>query len=87
MSKDRLKLTVDDDVLTINGSVDKEKKIEDNKFYCREVSKRSFSRSVNLPDGIDTSKITAEHKDGMLKISMPYTSIEDKQKAKLIDIK
>jgi HSP20 family protein len=87
VSKDRLKLTVDDDVLTIEGSTDKEKKVEDGKYYCREVSKRSFSRSVKLPEGVNSGKIEAEHRDGMLKVSMPYIAEKDKQKTKLIDIK
>lgn len=33
----------------------------------------SFSRSFGLPDNIDTSKISAECKDGILKVHIPKT--------------
>lgn len=44
----------------------------------------TFSRSISVPDGIDTNKITAKFEDGLLTVAMPKTEI---RKPKAITIK
>lgn len=70
--KEKLKIQINENIMTISGSSDTDKKVEDDKFYCRELSKRSFSRSIQLPEDLEIDKVSAEHKDGMLKVSVPY---------------
>ena len=83
--KDKISLEVDDGILTLSGSSGKEKEVEKEKYYCREVSKRAFKRSVRLPDNVDLDSIKAEHKDGMLKVTLSLPG-EQEEKAKKIDI-
>jgi HSP20 family protein len=45
----------------------------------------TFSRSFTLPDDVDESKITAESKDGMLKVHLPKTKVS-KAKVKEVPI-
>jgi HSP20 family protein len=85
--KDKVSVTVDNNILTIKGGTDSDKKSEGANYYCREISKRSFSRSVQLPENIDSDSIKASFSDGMLKVVMPYHKEEDKkQNIKKINI-
>jgi HSP20 family protein len=33
----------------------------------------SYSQSLSIPDGVDSDKISAEYKDGVLSVSFPKT--------------
>ncbi|MBD3270229.1 Hsp20 family protein [Candidatus Peregrinibacteria bacterium] len=77
-------LTVTEDVLTIKGSRKNEFKITDEDYLIQECFWGDFSRSIVLPDNVDTTKINASFKDGVLKITIPKTS---GNKTKLIKIK
>jgi len=72
MTKDEVKLTVDNDILTISAERKNEFNEEDkNKRYVRmERSYGAVSRSLRLPPGCDPSKITAKHENGILKVSV-----------------
>jgi len=72
MTKDDVKLTVDNDILTISAERKHEVNEEDkNKRYVRmERSYGAVSRSLRLPPGCDASKITAKHENGVLKVSV-----------------
>lgn len=68
-------VTVDfsDGVLNIRGEKEHEEtKEEDNrKYYMWERRFGSFQRALPFPGGIAENKITAEFKDGVLKVHMP----------------
>ena len=55
-------------VLTMSG--DRKSDLDDEQvhFYTRERSYGYFRRSVNLPEGVDGSKINASFDDGMLEL-------------------
>jgi len=82
VKKDEIEINLKNDVLTINWSRKSEKKKGLGKgFYER--SEGSFSRSFSV-DGADDKNITAELKDGVLKIVVPKL---ETAKAKKIEIK
>lgn len=90
VDKENLSVEIDsdNDILTISGKASKSSELEKANYYCKEVSERAFSRSVRLPDNADTDKIETSHKDGMLKIIIPYKKVSVvKEKVKKIDIK
>jgi HSP20 family protein len=84
IAQEDLKITIEDNVLTISG----EKKSESEKTEGqRRISERaygSFSRSVVLPSHIDADKVTAAMKDGVLTLTAPRSA---EAKAKTIAIK
>ena len=45
--------------------------VEDERYYRRERAFGSFQRSFSLPEGVESEKITAEFKNGMLKVTIP----------------
>jgi HSP20 family protein len=66
-------VSVQGDVLTLRGERKQEKEEKDENLHRVERSYGSFSRSVQLPSEVDTGKVNATYKDGILKINMPKT--------------
>jgi len=71
VSKDDVKVTVDDGVITISGERRNEIEHKDEKLHRIESCYGSFSRSFRLPDNADIGGIHAESKNGVLKIRVP----------------
>lgn len=84
MKKEDIKINVHDDVLTVSGERRYEKDEKGKKFHRVERAYGSFMRSFALPEDADGSKISAEYKDGMLKVHLPKS--EQAQK-KAIEVK
>lgn len=86
VKKEDLKITLQDNILTIKGEKKKEEESKDNNYYRCERSYGSFSRSFTLPAEVDTEKVDAKFSDGMLKIELK--KIEPKKAhEKLIELK
>jgi len=84
LKKEDVKISVQDNILTLRGEKKDEHK-ESRKGYLRmETGYGSFMRSFTLPSTINTSKIEAEFKDGILKILVPKA---EEAKEKLIEVK
>jgi len=86
VDKKDVKVTVTGDVLNISGERKVEQRDESKNYYRIERSSGSFSRSFTLPAEIDQDKITADYKDGVLKITLPKTE-EAKVVEKRIEVK
>jgi HSP20 family protein len=84
MKKEEVKLTVENDVLTISGERKFVKEITGQKHHRIERAYGSFLRSFSLPEDADGSKVTADFKDGMLQVHLPKS---EKAKPKAIEIK
>ena len=71
LTKGDVHLTVEDGVLTLSGER-KGECSESNEFGHRyERAYGKFSRSFQLESGIENSKISAEFKNGLLKVVLP----------------
>ena len=71
MKKDNINIDVKDDRLTINGERKIEKEKKEKNFHSVESNYGSFSRSFYLPDTVNTEKIDASYKDGILSVTLP----------------
>lgn len=71
MAQDDLKITAEDHVLTISGEKTETKSKPEGARRITERSYGSFSRSIFLPQGADTAKISATLKDGVLEVIVP----------------
>lgn len=69
--REDINVKLSDHDLTIYGEKKSEEKIERKDFLRLERSYGSFSRTVRLPEGVETDKITASYKDGVLEVRMP----------------
>ncbi len=60
--------------LTIKGERKCEKEEEKGEYLIRETSYGRFERTFTLPEGVDTEKIEASYRNGVLHVSMPAES-------------
>jgi len=86
LPKDKISLEVRDSILTLKGESNQDKELSNDKYYCREVSKRAFSRSIRIPEQSKTGEISADLKDGMLKVRIPYEDKIEDENVKKIEI-
>ena len=68
---EEVKVEVQDDVLTLTGSHEETKEEKGAHFLRRERRYGSFSRTMTLPAGVDTGKITAKTHDGVVEVTIP----------------
>ena len=84
VKKEDVKLTVHDDVLSISGERKYEKEEKGKKYHRVERSYGSFTRSFTLPEDADAGKVSADYKEGVLKVHLPKS---EKAKPKSIEVK
>ena len=85
MKKEEINIELNAGLLRITGEKKREEKIERKDYYRMERSEGSFERRISLPSGIDTEKVKASFKDGILDIRIPKTE-EAKRKERKIKI-
>jgi HSP20 family protein len=84
MRPEDVSVSVEKGVLTLKGESKKEHEVEDKNYYRKEVRSGSFYRELPLPAPVLEDKVTAEFKDGILKITCPKAT---PTKTKKIDVK
>ena len=78
---DDLNITIENDIVTVKGSREKQISEQTKKYYYQECYWGSFSRQVILPEEVDGSKAEASMKDGVLTLRIP--KIEKIKKRKI----
>ncbi len=85
VKKEDVHVSVDNGVMTVRGERKQEQEEKGKKFHRIERHYGSFSRSFTLPENVDSGKIKASFKDGMLTLQLPKTA-ESKPKAIAVSI-
>ena len=75
MKKDDVRVTVEDGILSVSGERKCQKEDQKKKFHRIERSFGTFRRSFTLPEDADSTKVTAEFRDGVLKVHLPTTPV------------
>ncbi|KAL3838025.1 hypothetical protein ACJIZ3_022616 [Penstemon smallii] len=81
LSKEDVKVSVEDDVLVIKGEQKKGGGNDNNdsdESWSGRRSYSSYDTRLQLPDGCDKDKVKAELKNGVLYISVPKSKVERK---------
>jgi len=84
IKKDELNIAVEGDTLTIKGEKKHESEVKEEQFHVMERTYGSFSRSFSLPTNVDSSKVRADYKDGVLTLTLPK---KEESKPKKIEVK
>jgi len=84
-AKEDFQLSVDKGQLTIAFEKKEETKTEDYKTVRKEFSFKSFKRTFNLDDRIDTNGIQAKYENGVLKLLLPKKE-QERENTKQISI-
>lgn len=74
MDEKDIDVSLQKDVLTIRGEKKVEKEDKGKDYYRMERSYGSFSRSIPLPIEVETDKVEAKFKKGVLSIILPKTA-------------
>ncbi len=84
--KEDFNIDLQNDILTISSKKEEEKEEKDKKYIKKEFIHTSFNRSFGLPDNVDTNKIKAYYKDGILYVGIPKKEQEKEKLSKSIKI-
>lgn len=84
VNKEDVRVSVEGGVLSISGERKTEKEEKNKKYHRIERTYGSFARTFTLPEGTASDRVTAEFKDGVLKVHLPK---DEKAKPKSIDVK
>jgi len=62
---------VENNVLTLRGERKLDNEVQKENYHRVERAYGSFSRSFTLPSVVDTEKIKADYRDGVLRVNLP----------------
>jgi len=71
MKKEDIDISLHDNAITISGERKNEKKYEGGRTSREERFFGRFTRSITLPKQVDSSKVKAAYKDGVLTVTLP----------------
>jgi HSP20 family protein len=71
MNREDIDITVDNGTLTIKGEKRLAPDVKEDQFHRIERRYGAFSRSFSLPQTVDTGKVAAEYKHGVLTVRLP----------------
>src|SRR5204863_9784733 len=83
VKKEDMKISMEDGTLTITGDRKYEKEENGKKYHRVERAYGSFGRSFSLPDDASPGKVTADFKDGVLKV---HLAKDEKAKPQQVEI-
>ena len=84
LTKNDVKISVQGNVLTMRGERKSEQEENKRNYHRNERAYGSFVRSFTLPSYVQTDKIEAQYKNGILTITLPKA---EEAKPKTIDVK
>ena len=71
MSREHIDITVDNGTLTIKGEKKISSEVKDEQYHRIERQYGSFSRSFTLPQTVDTTRVGADYRNGVLTVRLP----------------
>ena len=84
LTPDEVKIEVEDGVLTVSGEHQEDRSDSDGGRYVRRERRfGAFSRSIELPSGVDAQAIKAQTRDGVVEVTVPLPSGATTQKVEI----
>ena len=72
VTRDEIEVTVEHNTLTLKGTRKAPGDVKEEQFRRVERRHGAFSRSFTLPETVEASKVSAEHKNGVLTVRLPF---------------
>lgn len=76
--KEDITIDIESNTLSISGTIKKESEINDEHMYRKERFAGHFHRSITLPSPVSEEGVKASYKNGVLKVTMPKLTKENK---------
>ena len=86
LDEKNIEVKVANGVLTVKGEKTEEKEEKERDFHLRERRFGAFERSFRIPETVDSDKIEAAFKKGVLTVTLPKTA-EAQKPVKKIEVK
>jgi HSP20 family protein len=85
VDRSNIEITFEKNILTISGqkSAMLEGREEEVRVFAAERVSGSFARSLRMPEHIDSDRIEAEYKDGLLTVTIPKAEVAQPRKIEL----
>lgn len=83
MKRDDFEVSIENNVITLKGKREFEKKEEGDNYHRVERSYGAFTRSFSLPRTVSAENTTADFRNGVLKVSLPK---REEAKARRIEV-
>ena len=80
---DKVDISVTGNLLTIRGERKEEKEVKEEDYCIHEIGTGVFERTLTLPEGVDSDKIKASYKNGILQVTMPAAEIKKGKKVQV----
>jgi HSP20 family protein len=74
LEAENVEVTLKNGAVVLKGEKHEEKEEKSKDYFLKERQYGSFERSFAVPEGVDTGKIAAEFKNGVLKVTLPKTA-------------
>jgi len=71
LKKEEIDISLNDGILTVSGERKREVEKKEGESFRSERYFGKFQRSVTLPTAVDSSKVSATYKDGVLTVELP----------------
>jgi HSP20 family protein len=72
MTREDIEVTVEHNTLTLKGTKKMPADVKEEQFRRIERSYGAFTRSFTLPTTVDASKVSADYKNGVLTVKLPF---------------
>lgn len=76
-------ISLSDGLLTIRGEKKQEREDKEEDYHVVERSYGTFTRSIRLPKEVQSDKISASYKNGILKVTLPKSEEAKKKEIKI----
>lgn len=83
MKREDFDLSIENNVITLRGERRFEKQDDSDNYHRVERSYGSFARSFTLPQTVQADEVTAEYRNGVLRVTMPK---REEVKARRIEV-
>ena len=74
LAADKITIALSNGGLVISGEKEAQKEEKKKDYFLSERNYGSFERYFGLPDGVETDKIAATFKNGVLTVTLPKSS-------------
>jgi HSP20 family protein len=72
MTREDIEVTVENNTLVLKGTKKFDSEVKDENYRRIERSYGTFHRSFTLPNTVDAAKVSADYKNGVLSVKLPF---------------
>ena len=72
VTREEIEVTVEHNTLTLRGTRARPSDVKEEQFRRVERRHGAFTRSFTLPEMVDAFKVSAEHRNGVLTVKLPF---------------